>query len=92
MKFDAKAGLTRSINGAPTATGTLQALRNMNPAFSGRRDYIFDQGQTDAFVANSLKSNSVMNSQNWRRLFALEYSGDVITMDNFRLDIHRSEI
>lgn len=83
MEFDAVLCLTNSINEVLTDEQTRQALSSMRSVLRDGGVLVFDQGQTDASMANPPKYDLVANNRDWTRFFALEYSADVMTVNVF---------
>lgn len=83
LKFDAVVCLTNSINEVLADIETLEALRSMRSVLRDGGILIFDQGQTDASMKSPPKYDLVVNSRDWTRFFALEYSGNVMTVNIF---------
>ena len=83
VEFDAVVCLTNSINEVLTDEKALQALSSMRSVLRDGGVLVFDQGQTDASMANPPKYELVVNNRDWTRFFALEYSADIMTVNVF---------
>lgn len=81
--FDAVVCLTNSINEVLTDAETIQALRSMRSVLRTGGILVFDQGQTDASMRHPPKFDLLANNRDWTRLFVMEYSGDVMTVNIF---------
>jgi glycine/sarcosine N-methyltransferase len=79
--FDAVVCLTNSINEPLEDVETLKALRSMKAVLRRGGILVFDQGQTDASMKDPPRFVSVVNNSEFTRCFALEYSGDIQTVN-----------
>ncbi len=82
-KFDAVVCLSNSINEVLEDAQTLRALRSMKAVLRSGGILVFDQGQTDASMTNPPSFAPIVNNRDLSRLFVMEYSVDVQTVQIF---------
>ena len=83
VEFDALVCLTNSINECLEDSETLRSLRSMKAVLRTGGILVFDQGQTDASMQNPPRFVPILNNRNFTRIFTMEYSGDVQTVNIF---------
>jgi SAM-dependent methyltransferase len=89
-RFDAVVCLSNSINEPLEDSGTLQALRSMKAVLREGGILVFDQGQTDASMANPPRFAPIVNERDFSRLFTMEYTQDRMKVHVFDF-IHTEE-
>ena len=79
--FDAVVCLNNSINEVLEDSGTLKALHSMRSVLHTGGLLVFDQGQSDASMRNPPRFVPILNNRNFTRLFAMDYSSDILTVN-----------
>ena len=82
-KFDAIVCLNNSINEILDDSGTLKALKSMRSVMQARGILVFNQGQSDASMRNPLRFAPIVNNRDFTRLFTMDYSSDIMTVNIF---------
>ena len=89
-KFDAVVCLNNSINELLEDSETIGALHSMKSVLRDEGLLIFDQGQTDALMRNPPRFAPIINNRDFTRLFTMDYSLDIMTVNIFDF-IHTEE-
>ena len=82
-KFDAVVCLNNSINEVLKDSETLSGLHSMRSVLHAGGLLVFDQGQTDASMRNPPRFAPIVNNKNFSRLFKMDYSTDILTVNVF---------
>ena len=82
-EFDAVVCLNNSINELLEDSETMRALQSMKSILRPNGILIFDQGQTDYLMQNPPSYAPIINNRNFTRLFTMEYSGNIQTVNIF---------
>jgi ubiquinone/menaquinone biosynthesis C-methylase UbiE len=89
--FDAVVCLSNAINEVLDQADVVTALRSMRNVLRPGGILVLDQGQTDASLADPPRLVPVVNERDFSRLFAIDYSGDL--MDVHICDfVHTAEV
>ena len=88
--FDAVVCLANSINEPLEDGETLRALHSMKSVLRPGGILVFSQGQTDASMQTPPAFVPIVNNRDYTRLFTIEYSGCVQTVNIFDF-VHTAE-
>lgn len=80
-KFDSVVCLTNAINEVLDESGVRAALKSMRSMLRPGGILIFDQGQSDLMMREKPRFEPVLNNRDYSRVFALEYSGQVMRVN-----------
>ena len=81
--FQAVVCLSNSINEPLEDAETMQTLQNMHALLCTGGILVFDQGQTDASMKNPPPFVPILNNRDHSRLFTIEYSEKIQTVNIF---------
>ncbi|MEZ4601186.1 MAG: methyltransferase domain-containing protein [Syntrophotaleaceae bacterium] len=82
-EFDAVVCLSNAINEPLEDTETVRALLSMKSVLRSGGILVFDQGQSDVSMRNSLRFDPVVNNRDYTRFFVIDYAGDIQTINIF---------
>jgi ubiquinone/menaquinone biosynthesis C-methylase UbiE len=89
-EFDAVVCLGNSINEPLDDADTLRALCSMRAVLRPGGILVFDQGQTDATMADPPHFAPIVNERDFSRLFVMDYEERVMTVHMFDF-VHKEE-
>jgi SAM-dependent methyltransferase len=90
-EFDAVVCLGNSINEPLDDADTLRALRSMRAVLRQGGILVFDQGQTDATMADPPPFAPIVNERDFTRLFVMDYEERVMVVHMFDF-VHTEEV
>lgn len=82
-RFDAVVCLTSAINEVLEDEEVQRALQSMKTMLRSGGILVFDQGMTDAMMKNPPKFDPVINDRDCSRLFVLEYTDKIMSVNIF---------
>lgn len=82
-KFDAVVCLGNAINEVLSDIEIIKALKSMKAVLRPGGIIVLDQGQTDSSMLNPPRFVPVVNNRNYTRFFAIDYKGNIQTVNIF---------